>query len=211
MSKKHPEWEKILSHVEQDAPGDPVSEHVAQCRQCQQLAGQLRELLGAFEAARLPEVPPEMIERTLRKLDLESVGEEGIPAVLTLRKALSEWAARLGRPLKEIRASLVADSLVPTPLLRGGTDRRSLLFETEDYSIAVGVSAREAGTRDLRGQVSPKEKAHLPAVGSALLGTAAGAMESGLSEFGEFSFEAAPAESSELAIVLEDLLIRISL
>ncbi len=211
----HPNWDEILTHVESGSGGDALSDHLRSCPACSRIVDELRELLTQLETARLPQPPAELLERTFTRLreELGKASREGEGSRRSLGEAALALLGGIGEPLREHWAALVADSLRPSPLLRGSasdTDR-TLLFETDDYSIALGISSGDGATQILRGQVSPKTAAGLPAEGRALILQADELSAQALSEYGEFRFAPLTATSTELGILLENLLIRFSL
>jgi len=207
MSKKHPGWEAILAYVESGSELHATAEHVEGCARCREIARRQRSLLDSLESSRLEEPPATLVEAALRRITAARAAADS-----PLQAALAELFARLPKPLREIRAVLIADSLIPSPLLRGsGTARRSLLFDSEDYRIALGLGSAADRPGILKGQVSPKHSSSLPEGGRAILGLRDGVKECMLSRFGEFEFPGGSPEGIELAVVFRDQWIRLSL
>lgn len=195
MSKNHPTWEAILHFVEGRESAPDLTEHLADCPACAERVDRARAVLALLGEARLPDPPESLLARTR-----EILRKEPTP--------LAVFSQRVGRILREIWARPHGDSLRPNLALRGPgeNETRTQLFEAEGYSVAVMSAPTGDGLR-LHGQVTPPADAELPAGALAYFG----GVEETLDDLGEFHIETSATEIFELAIVLEDLLIRLRL
>ncbi len=218
MGSTHPDWKEILACVEADdarAPDEAVREHVETCQACSRLAGEVRRLVATFADARLPEVPPLLLEKTMAALTRELASESPVcrRAAPTRRGAIETLLRRAGETLTEVWAEMMADSLRPNHALRGATvaSPRMLLYETPSHAISLSLAECAAGSAlEVTGQVTPKMSAELPTGGVAMLKSGDTVLEAGLSEFGEFVFPNVPQGEIRLEIALGESLIRIA-
>lgn len=214
MRTRHLEWSVLVRWLESGEGADSALEsHLLTCRRCARQADEARRLLSSLQDARLPSPPPAWIERALARIRHEV--EAGAPAAIRgngdRTTVPSADPAGLSAVLREIRAVLVGDSLRPSPALRGaeaGTSR-VLVFETEEYSVALALEPAPPGVPSIiRGQIMPRHAGQLPSQRHvrAMLGGREVSAE--LSEFGEFVLEDAPASLEEFDLVLGASLIR---
>jgi hypothetical protein len=188
---EHPTWREILDAVESPTgPSSGFETHLDRCSSCRAEREAAVRLLGLLERARLAQVPESLMERTLARLH-EETGD-------TVTGPSSAWElllAELRAGLQELSGQLVADSLTPSPAVRGAepSGPRTLLYETESYSVSLALGRGDAGTAgvSLRGQVIPRIGDCLPAGSRAILHRADQVTETRLDDLGEFSFSTA--------------------
>jgi hypothetical protein len=212
MECKHPDWNEILAHLEGGEADSELASHLSTCNDCSRKAEELGDLLAAFVAARLPAPPAALVEATLQRIREELAAAPAAGIADRLAEAIAGMTRALRRPLRECRATFVADSAKPSLQFRGGGGAAATrLYETEGYELIIGVSEAESGSAALRGQVIPKRGEALPGDGIALLGSTESVLESPVSELGEFRFDPAPVEFASLALMLGDELIRLDI
>lgn len=194
---EHLRWQEILDALESPS-GLPrqFEEHCERCPACLDLVQDARTLHHRFERARLPQVPESLVEATLSRV-LAAPGTEPT--------AWDRLLAGLRAELEELVARLVGDSLAPSPAVRGASTSasRTLLYETDAYSISLSLDRRAAkvgGT--LRGQVVPLTDAVLPEPRRALLHSPDSLAEADLDEVGGFQFDDVPDAEVRLAIIV---------
>lgn len=209
---KHPDWETILAYVEMGGDG-AVADHCATCPRCARLAEATRGLLSTLKEARLPALPPGMLERALSSLMDSDAAVGAVSAARGSDAALRDWVLRLGRPLRELVAVLTADSATQNLALRGtaAAPARMLLFDAEGLRVVLQLAASEPGRLELKGQVALVSGGTLPVDARVLVAGEAAVAEYPLSAAGDFAIPALPAGVQEVAIVLADRLIRIAL
>lgn len=210
---QHPDWETILAHVERgDDPG--VAAHCAACPRCARNAEALRGLLSALEDARLPEIPMDLLERTLASLQLSPAVAGVASGARDSGAVLEAWIARLGRPVRAVIAVLMADSYAsPATSLRGtgATRERTLFYEAGACRLALQLADTESGSRSLRGQMMTSAGQVIPPATRAAVASADGLAEYPLSDLGEFEIPSLPGDATSVSILIADQLIRIDL
>ena len=211
MSDSHLDTNRLLASIESgdgesgsSRPAD--TEHLAGCVSCSGRLEDLRHLLAAFDAARLPELSPALVESTLARLREEFGAGQ---ATDRIGAAIAAIAERLGHRFREIRGFWNFDTLIPSQQFRGGVRANTWLYRTDEYELVIGVG--EAGETALRGQVIPRVATELPQGSRALLARADTVLEATISEMGEFSFDPAPSDPASLAILLGEDMIRVDI
>lgn len=216
MSDQHRRLEEILDWIESAAAVNPALEsHLRVCPQCAHLADEARSLLARFADARLPDPPEDLVRRTLTAARARMAAAISAPAdgeADSVRLGFAERFRHHGGKPFEVWATLIADSLRPSPALRG-TDKsapRMVRYETDQFSVAVSFISNAAGESwDITGQVAPKGGGTLPPdAWAAVMGTRQ-LIETPLSEFGEFALKGVVPVSDELGILVGDSLIRL--
>ncbi|MCK4414606.1 MAG: hypothetical protein KAY32_13815 [Candidatus Eisenbacteria sp.] len=214
MSQRHPTWEAIVDYLESpDRAEASVGDHLSQCPRCRRVAAEIRNLLADLAGSRLPRPPREVLQRTVDAV-LSELAEER--AASGRHPVPAEAAGTRGSlaALKEVWATLVADSLAPNLAVRGvvAAAPRMLLYKAEGFSITLSlIPCEEAASVDVMGQVTPQQSEVLPSGGRALLRQGDREEETALSPHGEFSFAGQAAGMPEVSIVLADSVIRLHL
>lgn len=199
-AKEHVTWHDLVEALESAAElPTAMRSHLDRCASCKRLSRAATQLLALLEGARLPRLPDELVERTVdRVLDEQpATGAEHPPVWRRLLASL-----RTG--LTEIRVAEVMNPL-PAPAWRGAgsATERTLLFETDAYSVTLMVQADDPrGWGNLRGQVIPVAGVEIPDGSYALLHWPDEVARSPVGEWGEFSFGAVPHAPLRLAVVL---------
>ncbi|MBD3237389.1 MAG: hypothetical protein GF330_11835 [Candidatus Eisenbacteria bacterium] len=186
-----------------------IREHLETCPQCARLAQDARDLRERLAAHRAETPHAALREQVLRHILRQFARPRR--AAAALRRAAERWS--------EVWAHLVDDSLAPSAAFRASVvdaGPRILLYESDHHSITLSLQSQGEGDRfDLAGQVIPDHDTPLPSSAQAILHRGEALQEAPLSAHGEFAFRDLPATASqpetELDIVLEDLLIRLSL
>ncbi len=202
----HPSWESIVRSAEARLQGRAidgeelraVESHARRCKRCASLLEDAERLLTSFASvAELPSPPEALVRSTTDRL-LAGVR----PGKMSVRERL-EVAAGVAR---EVLASLVADSLSPSPVLRGAATAeapRTLLFEAPGFSIAVSVFPSGPGRVNVLGQISPLRAGVVPLEGQEVVLEAAGrTWTTRLSAYGEFAFRHLPRGTMEVSFLL---------
>jgi hypothetical protein len=213
MREKHASWQEILESIESPAKVDPsIRANLRSCRQCARLVEDARQMLRLFTDARLPEPPRALAEKTLAQLRTRLRGE-ALPAEWEqLKQELREALRRSAAKLTEIRATLVADSLRPSLAVRGPRQAgpRTLLFETDAFSVAVSLASGERGKEyEVMGQVAPKRGASLPPGGWVVVESGQATHECPITDLGQFTLQGVQPDIEEMTVVLGDSRIRL--
>jgi hypothetical protein len=213
VNAKHATWREILDRIEHPEAA-PADRHIAACPECKQRLAEARALLETLHACRLPDPPPAAVEKAMARLVAELAGDGQASGARAWAAWLVATLERGGAQLAAVTATLVADSLQPSPQLRGAVVAapRMLRYETDEYAVAIAVTPDRSGDRcDLRGQVSPRQGTDLPSGGRVALARRGGVAESALSAHGEFLLEAVPQSASDLRIAIGDMLIKVEI
>lgn len=215
MSENHASWEKILDAIESPETCDPaIRSHLQRCRRCARFADKARRILGLLADARLHQPPRALLEGTIARVQAELLEQAGAMEPERSGQRPQDTAPRPTGKIAEIWAALVADSLQPSPSLRGvaWASPRMLLYETDAFSVTVSVTSDQTGEYwNLLGQVAPKEGSSLPPGGRAVAGTGAEAVEAPLTQFGEFSLHRLTPAVEEVSILIGESCIRLRL
>ncbi len=173
-----------------------TTDHLAGCARCRaELAELVRFARGLVVAG---DVSPDVaaINRALSQLRGARSSSD---------RAAAGLGARIADGLREIVATLVADSLRPSAAVRGAVSAspRLLVYDTDAYAISVSAD-READRCVLRGQVTPTAADELPPRRTVTVRASASSTptEADLNEFGEFVFDALPWGEFELTFTL---------
>jgi len=205
----HVNWEEILDYCEGERPpDDPVGEHILHCRRCRELLARAEATLHLLARGRDLQPPADAVDKAAEVLQAELRGLSQPMPGRTVTGGLER--------LREVLATLVADSLVPSPTVRGaaeGGGPRVLLYETDDYAVTLSLPpATKCSPPDaVLGQIVPRRGDILPAGGRAILNYRDARYEEAVSEDGEFRFDAIPSSPEGLSILLADTIIRLSL
>ncbi|MBD3336884.1 MAG: hypothetical protein GF355_15335 [Candidatus Eisenbacteria bacterium] len=207
MSRDHPRWEEIVAFAEGlSEAGKETAEHIAACRLCAAAVSDLRELLPILREARLSPPPPETVGKTLAALRREWTAGAS-PGGSARRRA-----GRAGGRLREIWASVAADSLAPNHAVRasGRTASRSLIFRAEEFTVALSMSPGElAHLCDLMGHVmSNRESPEAPG-GEARLCSHDRTWSAQIDAGGEFAFHDVDCDWQTLDLNLESVLLHV--
>ncbi len=214
MRDRHASWEEILAFLEStDSADSTVRPHLTSCKRCAQLAEEARAILGLLAEARLPVPPSALVERTLARLRAsleEATTVAAQPAALGSRELLK----RLRSTFREVWGTLVADSLLPAPALRGSSvaPPRLVRYETPEYIVTLSLapgSARQ--TRDVQGQLVPRRGEAVPSGACAAAAHGEQMIEAHIGATGEFRLSNVPASSDEVGILVGDDWIRLRL
>lgn len=207
MPEKHVSWEQVLDATESPHLVDlAVQTHIRDCRQCSQLAAKIRKLLSTLTDARLPNAPESLRAKAWEALRARLAAAEDAP----IRDALHEGR----RKLREICATLIADSLRPSLAVRGsapGGDR-TLLYETPDLTIALSLSSGADGPRsEVLGQVTPKQGNILPDEMRAVAQCGDETAETTVSNAGDFTLCDLPGDPAEVDLHVKDTCVRLTI
>lgn len=204
----HIDWAEVF------ATDDPVSTlasvhvEIDGCPRCTEEFAQAERLLAGLRDARLPQPPVALVRDTLpqvlslaRERSPRRAAEAPVDRVESARTPSTigaAWAARIGATVREIAAILVGDSLTPTHALRGGgSGPRVLRYDAGAYAVSISLVEAKDGV-NLRGQLTPTSDIELPETRRALLHLSGADatkdlfLDSEVSEFGEFRFDAIP-------------------
>ncbi len=164
-------------------------------------AQELREMIWALELASAPELSPQKIAMLWREVrSRTSAG--AAPGVAGI---LSQMRDGLAHALREVAATLVQESLIPSPAVRGTETAlpRLLVYETDEYAISLTFQAPpEATLLKLIGQVVPKIAPDLPPGGEIAVWSEAETKFGRLDTNGEFSVEGVPSGDLHIDILL---------
>ncbi len=216
MSQKHASWSEILNQILNalESPGatdSDIGSHIETCPRCERLADEARWILGLFADARLQPPPQALVEKSLEVVRQEFARKAAAAVGQGLRRTLRDMAARS----TEVAATLVADSRLPSPALRGGSveaSPRMLLYDTDTYAVTLSVVSRGKEKRcDVMGQVTPKTEVALPEGGWATAEAAGESFEVPLAALGEFRLRGLDPRLDEVSILLGDQHIRLPL
>jgi hypothetical protein len=199
MTSGHVEWSSLLDFIETGG-AETVGAHLSACGPCAARAARLRRFLDVLQAASTEEPSDELIERTWRMIaDARDVNAPD----LGWTEVVARLRERLAAGVRRVAASLVADSLVPSPGVRGATTAtpRMLVYETDAYGISLALCQRPT-TYELRGQVVPRRGTELPRVRSASIQIDRWTRELILSEIGELRADDLPPGELRLALRL---------
>jgi len=204
---KHPAWEQILGAVESPARApSEIQEHIRTCDDCAVVAEEARRILESLSAEQLPHPPRPLVEQTLAALS-QRLRDREASASARLQEELRALAARLREGWQAAAAALIADSWRASPALRGsaGTGSRMLIYETDDFSIALSLTDDPDSTgRSLIGQVVPRQGTSLPPAGWVLVRQAPEVVGERLTDLGEFQLAGLAPEIIDLDLVLGD-------
>ena len=136
------------------------------------------------------------------------------PVMLAVAGALLVWPrlrAFLGGAVRELTATLVTDTLVPSPAVRGSNLAlpKLLVFETDEHAVSISVSLEGERTR-LLGSIVPKLSESIPSGGSATIYGGTEPMRVDVSDHGEFEAAGVPRGDLHIDIELGDVRIQIS-
>lgn len=215
MRTNHLEWSDLVRWMESgEGANSELESHLLTCRRCARQAVEVRRLLSTLNDARLPSPPPELVERTVRRVRREATAAAGASAEPESVGPVHGLPGPL-RSLREVWAVLVGDSLRPSPALRGGGPEpsRVMVFETDEYSIALSIEKISTGApTGVRGQVVPRGDRPLPPHGCVRAMLREHEISTDVSEFGEFLLEETSTSSIEgIDLVLGESLIRIQI
>jgi hypothetical protein len=214
MRNRHVSWEEILDVLESTGSADPtVRSHLTICPRCARLAEEARMVLGLLADARIPLPPSSLVERTLARLQALS-GQAVIPGAPQPESELRELLGGLKSTFREAWATLVADSLQPSPALRGTSvaPARVLRYETPDFVVTLSLAPGAARhSRDLLGQLVPRRGLPIPPGTCASVARGDKLIEARIGATGEFSLSGVPASSDEIGILAGDDWIRLRL
>jgi hypothetical protein len=187
------------------------------CEHCSALLLRAEKLLQTFADARgLSHPPKHLLQRVLQAILSES--DASAPAAgmdLPAETATGDdWWQQVRAGLREVIAELIADSVEPSPVLRGvaSAEPRMLLYETDAFSITLSLKPGQSpATRDWIGQVAPRGSHELPPEGQAILRREGRQKTVWLSAYGEFAFREEPEGVSELSIAVGEYLVHLPL
>lgn len=201
MRSKHPSWQEILDAIERPDGGESVLAHIDECPRCAAESEEARVLLETFDAAEVRDPSSALMERTLEALRRELRSRREAEAAST------GPTGSLGAKIREVWATLVADSLKPSLAVRGATHAvpRSLVYETDDFAISLSLGSRStAKTMSVLGQLIPKRADSLPPGGRIELKAGGSLLQTQISEYGEFRFRDVPQAELEIGVCLGD-------
>lgn len=169
---------------------------------------EMREMVWALELAAAKEMSREEAYQVWLKVkgrSMESV-RENVGTFDRLRGSLT-------RGLREVAASLVQESLLPSLAVRGATSAQPklLVYETDEFAISVSFSGPPEATRlKLIGQVAPKVSPEIPSGGKIALWSDSETFFAEVNEHGEFSVDNVPRGDLHMDILLGDDCIQLS-
>lgn len=220
-NEAHLTWTHILESIDTPEAVDSILAHLEGCLRCTREFNEAKDLVRLLELARLPVLPDALAQDTLPRV-LALARERAFRRAAEASPILAlpaSWLAHVGGALRELAASLVADSLRPTQALRAASTSsdgspRVLKYEAGEFALSISLSVGPKG-RKLRGQVTPRSAAELPESRRALLHVAGQDqahdhfVDSEVSEFGEFVFDAIPAGEVRLSVLAGSDLIQV--
>jgi hypothetical protein len=205
---RHWSWQEILDWVEKTV--DPTRDaHLETCSECGKRVEMARRLLARVGHARLSAPPEHLLDSAWERVrdEWEARGAPG--------ESRESPAERVRRGVRELWASLTADSLQPSLGVRGGSTTaspRMVRYETEDFAISISLSSDAAsGAIAVRGQVVPLREGGLPPDGRFLVSEEGEEHEAAIDGFGEFQVSGLASGAKRAAIRIGDILIRFDL
>ena len=212
MRERHASWQEIVQSIESPENVNPtVQAHLRSCQKCTRLVEDARQMLRLFTDARLPDPPQALVKETLALLRTRLRGTARPAELECLKQELHETLRRSAAQLTEIWASLVADSLRPSPAVRGSRQAgpRTLLYETDAFSVAVSLTSDEKGEEyEVIGQIAPKKGASLPSGGWVVVEGDEAICEGSITDLGQFSLQGVQPDVEEMSVLLGDARIR---
>jgi hypothetical protein len=162
---------------------------------------ELREMIWALELSAVPELGPQKIEAIWREVRARASGN----APPELAGIMTQMKESLARGLRVIAATLVQETLIPSPAVRG-TETASpklLVYETEEYAISLTFQTLPESTRlKLIGQVVPKTAPDLGPGGEVAVWSESETSAGPVNPNGEFTLEGVPAGDLHIDILL---------
>jgi hypothetical protein len=225
MKSKHASWEEIIDVLAGGASVAGLPEHLESCARCTARAGEVREILAALEDLTDSRPSPRLVEATWSRL------REVLAASAARRGRSGGLLESLGKRMREVAASLVADSMRPSPAVRGTVDAapRTVVYETDDFAVSVSLSfgpdleswdvsgrrpgdvrLEEQSRGSIRGQVIPRTADAIPEGGSVMLRAGGSLHEAHLSAHGEFGFRDVPKGDLEFLVLVGGVQIRLA-
>jgi hypothetical protein len=203
MTGKHFEWEQILDRVEGRLPMDAeFQSHLDGCPACAAARSDAERLRDAMLVAGAPEPGTLLIARTWAAILEDSVS-----------RRVREAASGIRSAARELWATLTADSLVPSAVVRSGDHAtpRLLVYETPDYAVSLSfIPTEEKGRTDILGQVVPKNAMELPEGGEVHIANRPELEAYRMSEFGEFRIAGLTCiEGSHLTLAFPEMRIHL--
>jgi hypothetical protein len=119
----------------------------------------------------------------------------------------------LVRGWRQLTASLVQETLIPSPAVRGPEAARPalLVYETDEFAISLSFSApNEADRLRMVGQLVPKRAREIPAGGKVLVWSEHATSSGELNDHGEFALDELPRGDLHMDILLGGDSIQIS-
>ena len=208
QSHVHIDWAAVFATDDPDSTLASVRVEIDGCPRCIEAHAQAERLLAGLRDARLPQPPVALVRDVLPQVLSLARERSPRPAAETpvdrADRATppegvgSPWAARIAHVAREIAARLVGDSLTPTHALRGGASGpRVLRYDAGAYAVSISLVEAKDGV-NLRGQLTPTSDIELPETRRALLHVSGSDatkdlfLDSEVTEFGEFRFDAVP-------------------
>jgi hypothetical protein len=212
MSRRHPTWEGTIETLESPGGVDQrTGKHLEDCPRCRLVANGARVLLATLEDAGIGGPSEALKDQTwvLLREDLQSRAQRHGDWPESADRAFRGAVSRV----KEIWATIVADSLKPSLSVRGTTYAapRALVYEAADFAISVSITPDPGGeTVSIMGQLIPKLADSVPEGGRVELNAGPTHLEDAISNLGEFRFRDIPKGRIEIVVAVGDLRIRLA-
>lgn len=190
----HPTWRDLVHAVFDAEKGEDVHAHCDRCASCAEKRRSVVRLRDALLLSGAPAPPAAWIDRTWRRLAAEDV--------------VNTTTSRVAGAVKTFIATLIADSLEPSPALRGTIEAdRVRLYEAGPHVLSLGVTPAADGTVTVRGQLLTR---HAPVESDTVtVGVGSDTYTASVTAEGEFSLAGLPPGPMELTLRVEGVVIQL--